>query len=194
LDFTRINRVTTPSDQVELFTIGHSNLAADDFVAALRSHQITKVVDVRTSPYSQFAPQFNRLELEQTLSKAGIEYEFAGEVLGGRPTDPTCYRNGQIPPPKSDFLKLVDYATVATKSWYLDGIERLIALAKMDRTTIMCSEEDPNRCHRHHLIAQSLLERDVTVWHIRKSGAPEPAARIQRPSDTEPKVEQAVLF
>jgi uncharacterized protein (DUF488 family) len=188
------DNVTTTDDQVEIFTIGHSNLSADEFVAALRAHQIAIVVDVRSSPYSQYAPQFNRLDLAQTLRTAGIDFEFAGEALGGRPSDPTCYRNGHVPPQKSDYLKLVDYETVATKSWYLEGIDRLIEIAKESRTAIMCSEEDPNRCHRHHLIAQTLLERDVTVWHIRKSGAREQAARIQDRAINEPKLEQAALL
>jgi uncharacterized protein (DUF488 family) len=128
------------------------------------------------------------------LSKAGIGYEFTGEALGGRPTDPTCYRNGQLPPPKSNYFKMVDYETVATKSWYLEGIERLIKIATKKRTAIMCSEEDPNRCHRHHLIAQTLLARDIPVWHIRKTGECEPAMKIEHHSDNEPQVEQAVLF
>jgi uncharacterized protein (DUF488 family) len=186
--------VTTDDDHVELFTIGHSNISADDFLAALRAHQIANVVDVRSSPFSQYAPQFNQLDLAQTLSRVSIDYEFAGEALGGRPTDPSCYRNGQIPPPKSDYLKLVDYEAVATKSWYLDGIDRLIEIAKESRTAIMCSEEDPNRCHRHHLIAQTLFERDVTVWHIRKSGACEQAAKIRDRAINEPKLEQAALL
>jgi uncharacterized protein (DUF488 family) len=40
----------------------------------------------------------------------------------------------------------------------------------------MCSEEDPARCHRHHLIAQSLLTQGVVVQHIRRGGTLEPAA------------------
>jgi uncharacterized protein (DUF488 family) len=188
------NSVTTTADQVEILSIGHSNLAADNFVAALQAHQIATVVDVRSSPYSQFARQFNRLDLDETLSKAGIKYEFAGEALGGRPTDPTCYRNGEVPPPIANYLKMVDYETVATKTWYLEGIERLIEISTEHRTAIMCSEEDPNRCHRHHLIAQTLIERDIPVWHIRKSVERERAAKIQPQSNGEPTLEQAALL
>ena len=82
-------------------------------------------------------------------------------VSGGRPSDPTCYKNGELPPPKSDYLNLIDYATVASRPWYSDGIERLIELAGKNRIAIMCSEEDPVRCHRHHLIAQTLLDRGI---------------------------------
>jgi uncharacterized protein (DUF488 family) len=190
----KANQMHESRREIELFTIGHSNLAGKDFVATLRDHEIAKVVDVRSTPYSQYAPQFNRLDLAQSLSNAGIEYEFAGESLGGRPSDPSCYKNGQLPPPKADFLALVDYDAVATRSWYLDGIERLIESATKSKTAIMCSEEDPSRCHRHHLIAQTLLEGFVRVWHIRKSGECEPATKVQRRVSDEPRLEQANLL
>ena len=48
-------------------------------------------------------------------------------------------------------------------------------MAAQAPTAVMCSEEDPLRCHRHHLIARSLLERGVAVGHIRKQGTVEPA-------------------
>lgn len=160
-------------------TIGHSNLSAEEFVAALKAHQIATLVDVRSAPYSRWAPQFNRDDLARTLRLAGVEYRFAGDVLGGRPTDPTCYKNGELPGDKADFLALVDYGEVAKRDWYRAGITRLIELAEGARTAIMCSEEDPARCHRHHLIAQTLLDAGVSVEHIRKDGRVERAARRQ---------------
>jgi uncharacterized protein (DUF488 family) len=166
-------------EAIEIYTIGHSNLAADQFVANLQALQIEKVVDVRSHPQSRFSPQFNRKALTQTLDESGIGYEFMGESLGGRPADPTCYKNGELPPPKSDFLNLIDYATVATRPWYLDGIEKLVELARGNRIAIMCSEEDPMRCHRHHLITQTLLERRTTVRHIRKTGTVQEALNVE---------------
>ncbi|MCI0521134.1 MAG: DUF488 domain-containing protein, partial [Chloroflexi bacterium] len=143
---------------------------ASAFVELLHRHQIQVVVDVRSSPYSQYSPQYNRELLAKTLQQAGIEYQFAGEVLGGRPKDPSCYKNQEIPSGKADFLHLVDYPTVMTKAWYQEGLKRLIAASKINRTAILCSEEDPARCHRHHLIGKSLLERGVSVLHIRGDG------------------------
>jgi uncharacterized protein (DUF488 family) len=156
---------------LEIFTIGHSNLTIEVFLANLRALNIEQVVDVRTHPKSRFSPQFNLKSLTQTLSNAGINYFFAGECLGGRPSDPTCYKSGELPPAKSDYLSLVDYRAIATKRWYLDGIAQLIKTAAGVQTAIMCSEEDPIRCHRHHLIAQTLADRGITVRHLRKNGA-----------------------
>ncbi len=187
----RLNSIT---ESREIFTIGHSNLAANHLITSLHSYQIETLVDVRTSPYSQYAPQFNRENLARELGTEDIEYMFAGESLGGRPTDPTCYKNGQLPPPKSDYLKLVDYMVVATKPWYLEGIERLIEMAGEHRVAVMCSEEDPYRCHRHHLIAKSLLQRGISVAHIRKTGELQSAVMKEDDADREPQPKQAVLL
>ncbi|RLS46864.1 MAG: DUF488 family protein [Planctomycetota bacterium] len=43
-----------------LFTIGHSNHTDEHFLGLLRQHEIDVLVDVRTQPYLQYSPQFNR--------------------------------------------------------------------------------------------------------------------------------------
>ena len=149
-----------------VYTIGHSNIPLDDFIRLLQHHDIALLMDVRSAPHSRFSPHFNRKKLGDTLATCGIGYTFAGEWLGGRPKDPTCYKNGRLPEGKTDYLHVVDYAAVAQRPWFMSGIQRLIALADQQRTAIMCSEKDPQRCHRHHLIAKTLLQRDIQVLHI----------------------------
>ena len=175
---------------MHLYTIGHSTLEMDDFLGLLKENYIQVLVDVRSQPYSRFNPQFKRDSFKHAIAYADIEYVFAGEYLGGRPTDPTCYRDGAVPEGKADYLKLVDYAEVMKRDWYQRGIERLLQVVGERQTAIMCSEEDPMRCHRHHLIAQTLLKRDITVWHIRADGRVEEA----KPLPEETKSQQLSLF
>lgn len=160
---------------VTVYTIGHSNQAVEGLIGALRRHGVGIVVDVRSVPFSQWTPQFNRPALERELAAAGLRYVFAGEFLGGRPSDPSCYRNGELPEGEANYLALVDYEEVARRPWFRRGVERLVEIAAEAPTAIMCSEEDPLRCHRHHLIARALLARGVAVGHIRKEGTVEPA-------------------
>lgn len=161
-------------------TIGHSNVAAAEVVALLVANEIAVVVDVRSVPYSKYTPQFNREMVEATLKQAGIGYKFAGETLGGRPKDPTCYHSDAEPKSRGAYLKQVDYGAVMERPWYQKGIARLVEIAGAQRTAIMCSEEDPDDCHRHHLIAQTLLEQGIPVYHIRHTGAIEEAQVIHR--------------
>jgi uncharacterized protein (DUF488 family) len=64
----------------------------------------------------------------------------------------------------------IDYEAIARRSSYQDGIFQLVAHAGQRRTAVMCSEEDPRRCHRHHLIEQTLRAHDAIVLHIRRDG------------------------
>jgi uncharacterized protein (DUF488 family) len=186
--------MTIHSSASEISTIGHSNVPAKEIVGLLQKHQIQVVVDVRSIPYSQYAPQFGRENLSRILEQAGIGYTFAGEYLGGRPQDPTCYRNGQLPDGKADYLQLVDYAKVAERPWFQRAIVRLIEIAREKRTAILCSEEDPYRCHRHHLIAQALLAQGIVVWHLRGSGQRELARSVAGEEAQGQPVQQLAMF
>lgn len=163
-------------DGTTVYTIGHSNVPVDEVIAALRGRGIAVVVDVRSVPFSHYTPWFNRNALEPVLVASGIGYAFAGDYLGGRPTDPTCYLAGELPVGEANYLALVDYEEVARRPWFRRGLGRLVEIARERPTAIMCSEEDPARCHRHHLIAQALLEVGVEVRHIRRQGVVEVAA------------------
>ncbi len=163
-----------------VYTIGHSNVEAGKIIELLVANRIETVVDVRSVPYSQYTPQFNRELLELMLKQTGIAYKYAGETLGGRPKDPTCYRSDSAPKSRGAYLKQVDYGAVMDRPWYQKGVARLIELAGKQRTAIMCSEEDPDDCHRHHLIAQTLLQQGIPVYHIRHAGAVEEAQLIHR--------------
>jgi uncharacterized protein (DUF488 family) len=151
-----------------IYTIGHSNLAFEEFARLLQANGIKLVVDVRSVPYSRHSPQFNREGLQEALARLGIGYRYLGDSLGGRPDDPACY-NGDKP----------DYDRIARQGAYRSGIEELIQVAEELPTAIMCSEEDPSHCHRHLLITRTLLNEreDIEVIHIRRDGSLERAKR-----------------
>jgi uncharacterized protein (DUF488 family) len=156
--------------RAEIFTIGHSSAPAERVVALLREQHIDVLVDVRSVPASRHAPQFNRRAFTRTLAQKGIRYAYMGEWLGGRPRDPTCYKDGILPRGKADYLNIVDYGKVAAQPWYQRAAHDLMHMAREQRTAIMCSEEDPRHCHRLHLIAQTLTASGIAVYHIRHRG------------------------
>lgn len=180
---------------MKLFTIGHSNHSLDSFVRLLQDNGIMTLVDVRTAPYSRHNPQFNRENLEGALSQRNIRYRYAGTYLGGRPSDATCYKKRVRPLQGADYLHEVDYPGVMRRSWFVRAIGRLLDLAAEDTTAIMCSEENPAECHRHHLIARYLMEEhpQVDVWHIRGDGTLLRASTL-RTSVDQPLLEQLSLL
>ena len=159
---------------MKLFTIGHGNHTYIKFTDLLDASQIKWVVDVRTTPYSKFNMQFDKEIFSSRLSSDGFHYIFLGKNLGGRPADPACYKNRKLPKEKEeiDYLHEVDYPEVMKQDWFIEGITKLLGLANKQKTVIMCSEEDPARCHRHHLIAKFLLAQypEIEIQHIRGDG------------------------
>ena len=155
---------TTPT---ALYSIGHSNVAAERLIALLEQHSIRTLCDVRSAPYSRYNPQFNREALAETLRAAGIAYRFMGDTLGGKPTDGALRtEDGTLP----------DYARIAASPHFQRGLNQLIDLGRRAPTAFMCSEADYHGCHRHRLIAPALIERGVLVWHIMPDGSRERGA------------------
>ena len=165
-------------ETLQLFTIGHSVHAIEEFINLLKMHDIQLVVDVRSVPASRFHPQFRKHSLAKALAKAGIDYQFLGQALGGRPDDPTCYPGGVLPAKGTKPWPQPDYEQMMQKGWFTRGMAQLLSQAVERPTAIMCGEENPFDCHRHHLIADYLWRRypEVEVMHIRRDGTLLPAA------------------
>jgi len=146
-----------------IFTIGHSNHDVATFLTLLKDNSIQVVVDIRSSPYSRYVPQFNKKEIEGTFTAAGFKYIFMGAAIGGKPSDPQYIdSNGKV-----------DYGKLAESENFQQGLNRLSRGLQDDwLIALMCAEEDPFKCHRHLLIANELeLNRNVPVWHIRSDGS-----------------------
>jgi uncharacterized protein (DUF488 family) len=158
------------SDVITIYTIGHSRHPAETFLALLRDAGIQTIVDVRSRPVSRFAPYANRGRLEPLLAESGIAYHYAGDDLGGRPSDPALYKNGVVPRGKADYLALVDYPAITQLDSFKQEVDRVLEIARGSPTALLCSEEDPFICHRHHLIEPAMRDRGVQVLHIRKDG------------------------
>jgi uncharacterized protein (DUF488 family) len=152
---------------MRLFTIGHSNMTIEAFLELLQKHGVEVLVDVRTAPYSRYCPQFNGAELRQAAEASGLCYQFAGQALGGKPSDEALRGEDGTP----------DYDKIAATELYEDGLRGLEELATRCCVAIMCSEADPARCHREKLIARSLRGRGVEVQHIRPDGSVAPIAQ-----------------
>jgi uncharacterized protein (DUF488 family) len=147
-----------------LHTIGHSNHSIEQFTDLLQRYEIERLVDVRSAPYSRFSPQFNKHALDSHLNSINIEYVYLGSAIGGRPTAPECF----------DEAGLLDYQRISQQPWFCQGIDRLLYLAGEKPTVIMCSEEDPEFCHRNLLIGATLIRSGrAEIRHIRGNGTRE---------------------
>jgi len=141
-----------------LLTVGHSNHECDQFLALLQRHQVTAIADVRSQPYSQYTPQFNRETLESALRRRRIQYVFMGNELGARRAERECYLAGQA-----------RYELIAKLPLFQAGLERVKRGIETHRVALMCSEKDPLTCHRTILVCRH-LRAAINISHILENG------------------------
>lgn len=131
----------------DICTIGHSVKPIEIFIEKLKDNSVDVLVDVRTTPFSRWMPQYNKLTLEQALLDEGIYYLYRGQNLGGK---------GQ-------------------NTGYEEAIDELKILIENDkRVCVMCSEGDYRKCHRYTTLTPSFEDRGLTVTHIEYE--PKPSA------------------
>lgn len=122
-----------------LYTIGHSTQPITVFITKLKENEIDILVDVRTSPFSRWVSQYNKLALEQALKDEGIYYLYRGQNLGGK----------------------------GENTGYDEAINELVTLAEDgSRICVMCSEGDYRKCHRYTVLTPSFEDRGLSVTHI----------------------------
>jgi uncharacterized protein (DUF488 family) len=158
-----------PMPAFDLFSIGHSNIPAERFVAMLQSAGVTLVADVRSVPASRHFPWFSKHNLKARLAEAAIGHMTMGDALGGRTNDPALFRDG-----------IADYEAMARRPEFASGLDRLLAAAAQERVCLMCAEREPLDCHRCLLVARRLAERGCAVGHILHDGSVEPHAATEQ--------------
>jgi len=152
-----------------IYSIGHANREFDDFIKLLKTYEIEYLIDVRSSPYSKMFSIYNRETLSDSLKNNGFTYVYLGDLLGGLPKDPSCYI--AYIDKKYEEVKKVDYGKIEKKEFFKNGIERLkIANTKGLNVAVMCSELNPEECHRSKLIGLTLQKEGIIMRHINRHG------------------------
>jgi len=150
-------------------------------LGVLGAHEIEVIADIRSQPFSRYNPQFNRETFRAGLLDAGMHYIFLGAELGGRPPEPEFY----------DSAGHVRYGALASTERFHSGLRRLLAESDRHRVAMLCSEEDPRRCHRRLLVARVLVSRGIPVRHIRGDGS---VVREEDLGPLPPELGQGTLF
>ena len=144
------------TNPIPIYTIGYGARTLEQLMAVLHTSQVAFLIDIRSAPYSRFKPEFSQEPLARECERRHIRYVFMGDVLGGRPVDPTCYTDGKV-----------DYDKVKQTAAYREGIERIRrAFEQQRRVMLMCSEGRPEACHRSKLIGESLTGLHIPVLHL----------------------------
>ena len=155
----QVRRMPPAKSKLSVLTIGHSTRTLEEFIALLKIHDVTRVVDVRTVPRSRHNPQFNIDSLPGELKKVGLGYVHLAGLGGLRHAQRDSLNMGWR---NASFRGYADYMQTPE---FAQSLGELIRLAKQDRLVMMCAEAVPWRCHRS-LISDALWVRGIQTEDI----------------------------
>jgi uncharacterized protein (DUF488 family) len=127
---------------MEIYTIGFTKRTARDFFETIKSHGIRRLLDVRLNNSSQLAGFSKKDDLEYFL----------------RRICDVAYVHDPVLAPTPELL--VSYKKTKSSTWdeYASEFLRLLAARKIEehlhpadfevRTVLLCSEFEPQHCHR----------------------------------------------
>ncbi len=143
-----------------LYTVGYGNRDLDVLLAQLQHYGVQILVDVRSAPFSRHRPEFSKRPLQRAVRMQGMRYWFRGKTLGGMPRDRSLYEGGQL---------IVE--RLRARGDYRQDIHRLQCAAAMGGVLcLLCSEEDPRRCHRSRILGADLARAGIGVRHLLADG------------------------
>jgi uncharacterized protein (DUF488 family) len=152
--------IETPQSVGVIYTVGHGDRSAADFLNILRAAAIDCVADVRAYPVSRRHPQFTQKHLAPFLDEAGIAYCWLGKALGGFREASSSSVHAAL---GNDALRA--YAEHMSSTAFQEGIADLLSRARIKLTAILCAERLPRHCHRS-MIADYLVATGVPVVHL----------------------------
>ena len=160
-----------------VFTIGHSNMKAEEFDGLLKRYGIEVLVDIRSITSSKYNPQFDKVALSDRLRGEGVEYHHFPE-FGGRQYE---YRDkeGNVvtfedfkesyaaehkgrKPTYAEFVEAHErrpfsYEEIMSTKEFRHGMDCLLdCVGNGTRVALMCSEGDPMECHRMVMMGRAL--------------------------------------
>jgi uncharacterized protein (DUF488 family) len=143
-----------------LYTIGFTQKTAEEFFTLLAENNVKKVMDIRINNTSQLAGFAKGTDLAFFAdSILGIPYEHRPEYA---PTKDLLkrYRDKQTSWPEYE----QEYMTLVEEREILADIE----LADLDGVVFLCSEHEPDQCHRR-LLAEYFKDHlpEINIVHLR---------------------------
>ncbi|MDH3262054.1 MAG: DUF488 domain-containing protein [Acidimicrobiia bacterium] len=157
-----------PETKPRIFTVGHGNAPFQEIERILRLHGVATLVDVRSAPYSKYAPDFRKSALAEYAAAAGLGYRWMGDRLGGREAESgQMSADGEVDPRPE-----VDPAS------FVGALAEVVALNETGPVVLLCAERDPDHCHRSIILAPQLEILGCEVFHI----LPDATAHRHQPS------------
>ena len=139
---------------MKIFTIGYEGATVAEFITALTTAGVQRVLDVRALPLSR-RPGFSKSALRAALEQSGIEYIHL-KALGTPADGRAAARAGR----HADLERI--YAGQLELPEAMAQSAQMLELARERPTALLCMEREPARCHRTLLLDSVAPDAEVT--------------------------------
>ena len=141
---------------MRIFTIGYEGATVPEFLAALQSAGVERVIDVRALPLSR-RPGFSKSPLRTALQEAGIA-DVHLKALGPPSEVRSASRAGH-----HEDLKGIYYGQLELPEAMVQSAQ-MLELAREKPSALLCMEREPAHCHRTLLL--HAVASDAEVIHL----------------------------
>ncbi|WP_205481863.1 DUF488 family protein [Sphingomonas arenae] len=139
---------------MRIFTIGYESVTVAEFLHALSSAGVERVIDVRALPLSR-RPGFSKSALKAALAEAGIDYVHL-RALGTPAAGREAARKGRT----ADLRRI--YASQLELPEAIAEGAQMVDLALEKPSALLCYEREPAGCHRSLLLESIAPEAEIT--------------------------------
>lgn len=141
---------------LRIFTIGYEAVTVADFLAALKTAGVERVIDVRALPLSR-RPGFSKTPLKGALAEVGVDYVHL-RALG----TPAAGREAARKRRQAELERI--YAAQLELPEAILASAQMLELAAEKPSALMCYEREPAGCHRS-LLLRCVAQR-TTATHL----------------------------
>jgi uncharacterized protein (DUF488 family) len=138
---------------MRMFTIGYDATTMGEFIAALETAGVERVIDVRALPLSR-RPGFSKTPLKGALADAGIDYVHL-KALGTPADGRAAARAGRHAEMERIYAGQLELPEAIAQG------AQMIALAEEKPSALLCFEREPAHCHRQSLLNAVASEAEV---------------------------------
>lgn len=140
-----------------IYTIGYTGFSLEEFIGILKYYTINVVIDVRSLPYSERYPDYNKNNLEKTLKNNGIYYRNYITEFGARQENTEFYSSEGI----------LDFELFAKSEQFLKGVNKICNSVAMGyNVVLLCAEKNPIQCHRAILVSRVFSDLGYSIIHL----------------------------
>ena len=144
---------------MEIYTAGFAKWLAEDFFNILKKYKIDKLIDIRLRPNSQLSGFTRQVNFSYFLKElSNVNYEHRTELA---PTKELLHKR------RNENLTWEEFESQYINQLTSEILENYLVEISEEKIIFLCSETEPNFCHRQILTNELLkIDSSLNIIHL----------------------------